>query len=38
LLQVESGGTKLSTNWEDVGKEKQKILPPDGMTPKKYEY
>jgi len=34
----ESGGTKLSTNWEDVGKEPQKITPPQGMEAKKFEY
>ena len=34
---VESGGTCLSTNWEDVGKRKVDITPPDGMQPKKFE-
>ena len=38
FCKVESGGTKLSTNWSDVGKETQKIQPPAGMEAKKYEY
>ncbi|CAH0548538.1 unnamed protein product [Brassicogethes aeneus] len=28
---MESGGTVLSTNWNEIGKEKVKIQPPDGM-------
>jgi len=32
----ESGGTVLSTNWGDIGKEKTEIKPPDGMEWKKY--
>ena len=34
----ESGGTVLSTNWGEVGKEKVDIKPPDSMEWKKYEY
>lgn len=34
----ESGGTVLSTNWTEVGKEKVEIKPPDCMEYKKYEY
>ncbi len=37
VLQQESGGTVLSTNWEDIAKEKTEIKPPDGMEYKKYE-
>jgi len=33
----ESGGTVLSTNWNDIGKEKTEIKPPDGMEWKKYD-
>lgn len=36
LLQMESGGTVLSTNWSDVGKRKVEINPPDDMEWKKY--
>ncbi len=32
----ESGGTVLSTNWEDVGKKKVEVSPPDGMIAKKW--
>ena len=32
----ESGGTVLSTNWGEIGKEKTQIKPPDGMEWKKY--
>ena len=35
---VESGGTVLSTNWKEIGKEKVECKPPDGMEFKKYEY
>lgn len=34
---VESGGTVLSTNWDEVGKKKVEMKPPDGMEFKKYE-
>ncbi|KAL8616757.1 hypothetical protein ACOMHN_017794 [Nucella lapillus] len=33
----ESGGTVLSTNWNEVKKEKVVVKPPDGMEYKKYE-
>merc|ERR1719500_483360 len=33
----ESGGTVLSTNWNDIGKEKTDVKPPDGMEWKKYD-
>jgi len=33
----ESGGTVLSTNWNDIGKEKTEVKPPDGMEWKKWE-
>ena len=36
--QSESGGTVLSTNWSEVGKEKVEVKPPDGMEFKKWEY
>ncbi|KAI8873967.1 SGS-domain-containing protein [Ramicandelaber brevisporus] len=34
----ESGGTCLSMNWKEVGKQRTKIEPPEGMVAKKYEY
>ncbi|TGZ64999.1 hypothetical protein CRM22_006090 [Opisthorchis felineus] len=34
---TESGGTVLSTNWDEVGKGKVEMKPPDGMEYKKYE-
>ncbi|XP_077296773.1 suppressor of G2 allele of skp1 [Arctopsyche grandis] len=34
---VESGGTVLSTNWNEVAKDKVKIQPPDGMEWKKWD-
>lgn len=34
----ESGGTSLSTNWNDVGSRTMEISPPDGMEAKKWEY
>jgi len=34
---TESGGTVLSTNWEDVGKKKVKGSPPKGMEMKDWE-
>lgn len=33
----ESGGTVLSTNWNEIGKEKVEVKPPDGMEWKKYD-
>ncbi|ORC88917.1 putative phosphatase-like protein [Trypanosoma theileri] len=33
---VESNGTVLSTNWDDVGKREVKMEPPTGMEPKPY--
>jgi suppressor of G2 allele of SKP1 len=32
----ESGGTVLSTNWEDVGKAPVKGSPPEGLEMKKW--
>jgi suppressor of G2 allele of SKP1 len=34
---VESNGTALSTDWEDVGKKTVPINPPDGIEVKKWE-
>ncbi len=34
----ESGGTVLSTNWAEVGKEEVKMTAPEGMEVKKFEY
>uniref|UniRef100_A0A2S2PQZ4 Suppressor of G2 allele of SKP1 n=1 Tax=Schizaphis graminum TaxID=13262 RepID=A0A2S2PQZ4_SCHGA len=34
---LESGGTVLSTNWKDVGKDKVDIKPPEGMEWKKWD-
>ncbi|KAJ3379154.1 Suppressor of G2 allele of SKP1 [Lobulomyces angularis] len=34
---TESGGTCLSTNWDEVGKKKVEISPPDGMVARKYD-
>ncbi|KAJ3112617.1 rRNA-processing endoribonuclease [Phlyctochytrium bullatum] len=34
---VESNGTCLSTNWDEVGKGKVAVTPPDGMVAKKFE-
>ncbi|XP_026479045.1 protein SGT1 homolog [Ctenocephalides felis] len=34
---MESGGTVLSTNWNEVGKEKVEVRPPDGMEYKKWD-
>lgn len=34
---LESGGTVLSTNWNEVGEKKVGIKPPDGMEWKKWE-
>lgn len=33
-IQSESGGTVLSTNWKEVGKEKVKVQAPEGMEPR----
>jgi suppressor of G2 allele of SKP1 len=33
---VESNGTTLSTDWEDVGSRKVTTAPPDGVEPKKW--
>jgi suppressor of G2 allele of SKP1 len=33
----ESNGTCLSTNWDEVGKKKVDVNPPDGMIAKKFE-
>jgi len=35
---VESNGTVLSTNWQDVGSKKVEGSPPDGMELKKWEF
>ncbi|XP_060533552.1 protein SGT1 homolog isoform X1 [Cylas formicarius] len=34
---MESGGTVLSTNWEEISKKKVDIKPPDGMEFKKWD-
>jgi len=34
---MESGGTVLSTNWNDIKKDKVDVKPPDGMEFKKWE-
>jgi suppressor of G2 allele of SKP1 len=34
---MESGGTVLSTNWKEVGKDKVPVKPPDGMEFKKWD-
>ena len=33
----ESGGTVLSTNWDEIKKEKTDVKPPDGMEYKKWD-
>merc|ERR1712062_943471 len=33
----ESGGTVLSTNWDDIKKNKTEVKPPDGMEYKKWD-
>ena len=38
FLQSESGGTVLSTNWNEIGDKKTEVKPPDGMEYKKWEY
>lgn len=35
-IQMESGGTVLSTNWKDVGKRKVDMSPPSDAEFKKY--
>ena len=35
-MQSESGGTVLSTNWNEIGTKKTEIKPPDGMEWKQY--
>ncbi len=35
-VQMESGGTVLSTNWKDVGKRKVEMSPPEDVEFKKY--
>ncbi|RWS17796.1 suppressor of G2 allele of SKP1-like protein [Dinothrombium tinctorium] len=34
---VESGGTCLSTNWEEVSKKKMEVKPPDGVEFRKWD-
>ncbi|KAI8915856.1 SGS domain-containing protein [Gorgonomyces haynaldii] len=34
---IESNGTQLSTNWDEVGKGKVPVTPPEGMVAKPYE-
>ncbi|TPX57391.1 hypothetical protein PhCBS80983_g03880 [Powellomyces hirtus] len=34
---VESNGTCLSTNWDEVGKKQVEVTPPEGMVAKKFE-
>ncbi|CAF5120816.1 unnamed protein product, partial [Rotaria magnacalcarata] len=34
---MESGGTVLSTNWDDIAKKKTECKPPDGMEWKPYD-
>lgn len=36
MLQQQSGGTVLSTNWGDIGKKNVEVKPPDGMEYKKW--
>lgn len=38
IVQVESNGTVLSTNWNEVGSKMVEGSPPDGMEVKKWEY
>jgi len=33
----ESGGTSLSTNWNEVGKKKVDVVPPKGMEGRKWD-
>jgi len=32
----ESGGTCLSTNWDEIGKKRTEITPPEGMEARRY--
>lgn len=34
---TESCGTVLSTNWDEIGKKKTKVVPPDGACLRKWE-
>ncbi|XP_033632122.1 protein SGT1 homolog [Asterias rubens] len=34
---TESGGTVLSTNWNEIGAQKTEVKPPDGMEHKKWD-
>lgn len=34
---MQSGGTVLSTNWNEIAKDDVECKPPDGMEWKKYE-
>ncbi len=38
ILQQESGGTVLSTNWKEIGEKKVDVKPPDGMEYKQWDY
>jgi suppressor of G2 allele of SKP1 len=38
VLQTESGGTVLSTNWNEVGAKTVDVKAPDGMEYKKFEH
>ena len=37
LIKSESGGTVLSTNWNEIGAQKVDIKAPDGMEWKKWD-
>lgn len=34
---MESGGTVLSTNWNEIAKERVKVQPPEGVEFKKWD-
>ncbi|KAH7954370.1 hypothetical protein HPB49_018047 [Dermacentor silvarum] len=36
MMQVESGGTVLSTNWEEISSKTTPVKPPDGMEYRKW--
>lgn len=36
-FKMESGGTVLSTNWDEISKKQVDIKPPDGMEFKKWD-